>query len=99
MEHFNKLTPAEDERLALLVEEMGEVLQVIGKIQRHGYDNFHPDHPEITNRNDLEKELGHVRAITDMLVGNKDVDWDAIRRSYAKRLHLQKPYLHHQESS
>lgn len=42
-EHFNGLTPAEAERLAMLSEECGEVIQIIGKILRHGYDSYHPD--------------------------------------------------------
>ena len=44
-EHFNKLTPAEDERLAMLAEECAEVIQIVSKIQRHGYDSWHPDDP------------------------------------------------------
>lgn len=36
MEHFNQLSPAEAERLALLSEELGEAQQAIGKILRHG---------------------------------------------------------------
>jgi hypothetical protein len=51
-EYFNKLNPAEAERLSLLLEECGEVLQIIGKIQRHGYGS--------SNRSLLEKELGHI---------------------------------------
>lgn len=34
---FNGLSPAEVERLALLAEECGEVIQTVGKILRHGY--------------------------------------------------------------
>ena len=34
---FNELSPAEVERLAILAEEMGEAIQVIGKVLRHGY--------------------------------------------------------------
>jgi hypothetical protein len=37
---FNQLTDAEAERLALLAEECGEVVQVIGKILRHGYESY-----------------------------------------------------------
>lgn len=33
-DHFNGLTPAEAERLALLLEELGEAQQAIGKILR-----------------------------------------------------------------
>lgn len=41
-EHFNELTPAEDERLAYLMEECGEVIQIIGKIMRHGFESRDP---------------------------------------------------------
>ena len=42
-EHFNRLSPAEDERLTVLAEECSEVIQAICKIQRHGYESFNPD--------------------------------------------------------
>lgn len=57
MKHFNKLTPAETERLAILAEECGETIQVIGKILRHGYESFHPKDYATTNRTLLENEL------------------------------------------
>lgn len=61
MEHFNKLTPAEAERLAYLAEEMGEALQAVGKVLRHGYDSFNPDVPSAgNNRAQLAKELADV---------------------------------------
>lgn len=50
MDHFNKLTPAEAERLAMLAEECGEVIQVVGKILRHGFESYHPnDLTSVTN--------------------------------------------------
>jgi len=55
MDHFNGLTPEQDERLALLLEELAEAIVAIGKIQRHGYDSYNPDvddHPG--NREQLE---------------------------------------------
>lgn len=35
----NKLNDAQSERLALLLEELGEAQQAIGKILRHGYQS------------------------------------------------------------
>lgn len=94
-DHFNGLSPAEAERLALLLEEMGEAQQIIGKILRHGYDSCHPNGgPE--NRRLLEKEVGDVFASLDMLVESKDLDGgqiDGHRR--AKHLKVRR-YLHHQ---
>lgn len=39
---FNELNPAQVELLALLAEEMGEAIQAIGKVLRHGYESYHP---------------------------------------------------------
>lgn len=94
-EHFNGLSPAEAERLALLLEEMGEAVQIIGKTLRHGYESYHPDTGEV-NRNLLEKEVGDVLAAIDMIVTAKDVDpgqIDGHRR--AKHINVRR-YLHHQ---
>ncbi len=58
-EHFNQLSPSEAERLAMLAEGCGEVVQAIGKILRHGYESTHPDGGP-TNRATLERECGDV---------------------------------------
>lgn len=46
-----------EEALAYLVEECGEVLQVVGKIGRFVIDNAHPDALNVTNRELLFYEL------------------------------------------
>lgn len=66
MEHFNKLTPKEQELLAVLSEECGEVVQAIGKILRHGLESRHPDGGP-TNREHLFKEATDVVAAVRML--------------------------------
>ena len=38
-DHFNGLTPVQAELLALLSDECGELVQIIGKIMRHGLDS------------------------------------------------------------
>ena len=74
MEHFNNLSPPEDERLAILTEELGESLQAIGKIFRHGYDSDNNGERETTNRTDLMRELNnklnHVR-VKKSFLGHK----------------------------
>lgn len=62
-DHFNQLTPAEAERLAMLAEECGEVIQVVGKILRHGYASCHPANLTVTNKELLVKELQDVNAV------------------------------------
>lgn len=70
MSIHNKLTPAQVEKLALLSEELGEAQQAIGKILRHGYDNYHPKYPERTNKMDLEREIGHINCAVRLLVNS-----------------------------
>lgn len=84
-EHFNKLTPAEAERLTILAEECGEVIQCVGKILRHGYESVHPDDLEKvpgsdtlyqrkpgakTNRDRLTEEISDLVAVMHMMEGD-----------------------------
>jgi hypothetical protein len=56
-ENFNKLTPAETERLAWLIEECGEVVKAGSKILRHGYYSYDPSDPDHKgNRDDLKEK-------------------------------------------
>ncbi|WP_300500993.1 MazG nucleotide pyrophosphohydrolase domain-containing protein [Marinobacter sp.] len=92
---FNGLTNAEAERLAVLAEELGEVQQVIGKIQRFGFDTGHPESGR-NNRQDLEKELGDVRNAERMMIEAGDVNPAEIQlRAKAKAMTIGQ-YLHHQ---
>lgn len=95
-EHFNKLTPAEVERLALLSEECGEVIQAIGKILRHGYESCHPD-SSVTNRENLEREIGDAYAAMTILIENEDVRSAQIRTFRSLKLDRVGSYLHHQQ--
>ena len=96
MDHFNKLTPAEDERLSLLCEECAEVIQAVGKITRHGYESRHPNGGP-TNRTLLQYELGHVLHAISRLVNSGDIKQDEIKAAeWLKSLDVQQ-YLHHQE--
>lgn len=97
-EHFNNLTPAELERLAILVEECGETIQVIGKILRHGYEAYNPlieNAP--TNREDLHKELGDVEAIKRRMFEADDLQQETIASLAAKKYKSMARWLHHQE--
>ena len=105
--HFNELTPAQAERLAILMEECGEVVQIIGKILRHGFESVSPyGHSSETNRQALIRELFDVKAAA-MLI---DIDLPelaqgvevgaevaqaadmAIQKAFTKKL----AYSHHQ---
>ncbi len=98
---MNNLSPAEVERLVLLIEESGEIIQAATKILRHGYESTHPDKPHRTNRMDLEKEIGHFNIalvlMTQSIVedGTIDLNLEHINNSeYEKSLSISK-YLHH----
>lgn len=75
------LSLAQTERLVLLVEECGEVIQAATKILRYGYDGVYES--GVLNRHQIELEIGDVLAVTDLLIGGDDVDSDSIEL-YAK---------------
>lgn len=98
MNHFNKLTPAEHERISILNEEMGEAIQVIGKILRHGFNSYDPTiEKSPTNRKLLEKELGDVRQAIIMMCSAEDIDAANIQKRIIHRHTLVKRYTHHQK--
>jgi NTP pyrophosphatase (non-canonical NTP hydrolase) len=93
---FNKLTDAEAERLALLAEECGEVIQAIGKILRHGYQSNHPNGGP-ANRDLLEAELGDVSAAIRLMVESDDIIGTAVSSASDRKLARIHQYLHHQK--
>lgn len=94
MGYFNKLTPAEAERLSIMAEECAEVIQIIGKIQRHGFDSCHPNGGP-NNRRLLAKEIGDVKVATLLLLDSHDVEDDAVQDSYREKMFNIPQYLHH----
>lgn len=97
-EHFNKLTPGEAERLAILAEEAGEVVQIIGKILRHGYESYNPFDPnKISNRELLQKEIADLICSVKMLSDTGDISESTMEKLLDLRLHSKKKYTHHQD--
>lgn len=92
--HFNKLSPAELELLAILSEECGEVVQVIGKILRHGLDFKNPLTHEC-NRALLTDEMGDVRAAMIRLTDAGIVTKEFVHQRADQKLRYT-PYLRHQ---
>lgn len=94
-EFSNNLTPAQVERLALAAEEMGEAIQVIGKILRHGLMSAHPE-SGVLNQTLLEMELGDVLYAIELMQMKGDVKAVGLAGGKeAKRIRVRK-YLHHQ---
>lgn len=99
MGSFNKLTPQESERLALLAEECGEVIQIVGKILRHGYESYNPNDPrKTTNRALLEKELGDVSFVSFFMNEKKDIDSENVESYMSLKSMKIGQWLHHQDS-
>lgn len=97
MKHFNELTAAEAERPAILAEECGEIVQVIGKILRHGYKSSHPmDSGGTTNAELLEKEIGDFEAIMGLMVIAKDINEDFIVVATKDKINKLPNWTHHQ---
>lgn len=81
----------------MLAEEAAEVIQVVGKILRHGYDNHHPDSPDVTNRELLRKELVDFGAVLGPMARDLGpVPSQAeLAKAWAKKLR----YAHHQDAA
>lgn len=91
---MNGLTPAEIERLAMLAEECGEVVQIVGKILRFGYESHHPDNPDVTNRTLLRQELTDIFGACHLMENRKDIDhatvgeiWEAMAKKLRASRH------------
>lgn len=93
MSQFNQLTPSEAERLALVIEECGEVIQVASKVLRHGYESGHPE-GVTTNRVDLSREVGDLNFSLTMLSNHDLVKNITSQAEEEKRANISK-YLHH----
>ncbi len=71
------MTPDQHERLSMLLEEAGEVVQICGKILRNGYDSYNPfDENKTTNKDLLEKELTDLYVIMDKMNAYYDINLD-----------------------
>lgn len=113
MNHSSSLTPAELERLAYLMEQIGKAGQAIGKVLRHGYESYDPKKvrdllpPEpglgrvITgiesNRSVLEIELGNVLRAVTRMSEDGDLR-DWRVKQFARRQFPTK-YMYHQSDA
>lgn len=72
--------------LAKLMEECGELQQVIGKIAAFPYDSDHPDGSNLQNR--MMDEMGDVLAAIEYVQreNSKRLDWKRIKSRAKKKL-------------
>jgi NTP pyrophosphatase (non-canonical NTP hydrolase) len=94
--HFNCLGEAEQERLAILMEECSEVIKAAAKILRHGYASDNNGKMAWNNRQDLEKEIGDVLHSVAMMQERHDISVREVDAHLQAKRQSIKPYLHHQ---
>ena len=94
--HFNGLTAAEAERLAMLAEEAGEIVQIVGKILRHGYESCHPDGGP-NNGEELSRELTDFLSVMRAMVAEDEVSEGVLMPTLLTKAWNRKlRYAHHQ---
>lgn len=93
-QHFNRLPPDQAEALALLAEECGELIQAIGKIQRHGLWSEHPE-SRIPNQHTLTREIGDVLAALRICEVQRLIDWGSVIGARDRKMIKVPKYLHH----
>jgi NTP pyrophosphatase (non-canonical NTP hydrolase) len=95
--HFNNLTPAQAERLAMLAEEAGELVHVIGKALRHGLDSTDPTAPTpVTNASLIAAELGDLYYAARLLAEAGDIRQSAVVLAVESAAARKPRWLHHQ---
>lgn len=92
---MNLPSDAQRERLVLLMEEMAEAQQMIGKCLRHGMESSHADYDEVPNARLLAYELGHVMAAMDLVVA-ADVDGSRVEAAHQEKHRKMQRFLHFQ---
>lgn len=89
---------AEEELLHLVSEECAEVVLAASKVLRHGWESRNPDDPDAgTNREELMREIGHVRAATTLLARRGCITPERVLDAMRAKLQTVRPYLHHQQ--
>ena len=93
---MNNLSPAQIERLALLIEECAEVQHIACKILRHGYEDFNPD-TSCSNRTHLAVELGQLAGEIKRMQYRQDFNYDTFVRKMRDRLNYT-DYIRYEEN-
>lgn len=74
-----------EECMITLGEECAEVIQAISKIQRFGYANFNPDDPSENNLQILQREIGDMLCMIDLLREEGVLDDHMIQNAKLKK--------------
>jgi len=82
------------EILDILSEECGEIVQAVGKSNRHGLDSRHPRTPLQDNRELLTRELGDLLAVLDVAINAGLIDVNALQQAKFAKLTALKQWTH-----
>ena len=77
------------ETMMILQEECAEVIQIISKIYRFGFDSRWPDETSPNNREKMTEEIGDLLAMVDILVENciiSDTELNKARKNKKQKL-------------
>ncbi len=101
MSAHNGLTDAEEERLAHLVEECGEVVKAGMKIMRHGYNSYDPTDTSLnpkSNRDDLQREIIDVKLAISKMENFGEIDTSISQAMISILIQKVKLYMHCKEN-
>ena len=90
-----ELSKSETERLTILAEECAEVIHIVCKILRHGYEETHPNGGPV-NREILQQEMGDLQAIKNLMCESNDIDAKVIYNYCDKKRERLGRYTYHQ---
>lgn len=83
------------EALHILQEEAAEVIQIVSKIFRFGYNSYHPNDPDkISNIDNLEQEIADFIVLVDVLNSYGIVSWERISEKKMNKLSQLAKYSH-----
>lgn len=76
-----------NEALDLMQEECAEIIQIISKIRRFGYDSYHPADPDKKSNRDLfHDEIGDFQLLYRLLEDAGLIDWEKINLRQQEKL-------------
>ena len=92
-----KITPSQAERLDVLIEEAAEVIMAACKIQRFGFESYHPDHVEGPNNlENLHNEIGNFVSMLDLMIEAGDIEEVKIYEAAELKKQTRDKYMRYQ---
>lgn len=92
------LTAAQEERLVLIMEEAGEVVQACAKILRHGFESRSPVEVTFNNKTKLAHEVGNFLECVALAVARGDILPREILEGQEQKTQSLARYARHQQT-